>query len=302
MLKALLPLSDREPERRALERAELLLTSLDFFWKGANALPLYIVAPDAEMGDLSKTLRRFDKLEKVDMTVLAESDIDLRISKVNPDFGYAKQMLIKVALPSMASSVDFLTLDADVVACKYFDEDTFYVDGRIITAWDFPTLQQWWFESAKLIGVKIEDGFFDSKKFHVTPQILRSSICRSMTTHIENKWGINWVEYLMSQYNGNHPHIWTEYTLYYLFSRLSGDIKKYAVPDQIKPEQALHCAKQNLWGANSYEHWNPMRAIDGSDPGHFIVIQSILAHDISFDDVKERWVGALGSVRSVTGS
>lgn len=59
VLEAVLPISNREPVRRNLERAELLLRSLDFFWRGGSPLRLMIIMPDEEFELIYSTVVGF---------------------------------------------------------------------------------------------------------------------------------------------------------------------------------------------------------------------------------------------------
>jgi hypothetical protein len=100
----------------------------------------------------------------------------------------------------------------------------------------------------------------------------------------------------MARYTGDHPHIWTEYTLFYLYALKTGQLQKlYIPPTEIPPERALHCTKQNIWGAKNYPTWSPERALS-TDPGHFMVLQSIAARDVNFDILAERWIKAARDV------
>jgi hypothetical protein len=187
-----------------------------------------------------------------------------------------------------------LVLDSDCVACKPFDEGTFFVDGRIITQWAPPSLGEWWVESASILGYELGDDFFNSDKIHVTPQILNKEICEGLKNYLSSERfsGGNWIDGLMERYTGNHPYIWTEYTLYYLNAAKTGLLREHYIrPTEVPPEKALHCASQNIWGVNDYAGWSLQRALC-VDPGHFMVLQSIAAHVVDFDILSERWRSA----------
>ncbi len=141
-------------------------------------------------------------------------------------------MLIKLAELSFNKNDSFLALDSDCVACKPFDENTFLIADHIITQWAPPSLMQWWIVSASVLGYDLGSGFSNGDKIHVTPQILHKQICEDLKAFLSEKRfdGENWIDGLMARYTGDHPHIWTEYTLYYLYALRTGSLEKYYVP------------------------------------------------------------------------
>jgi hypothetical protein len=288
--EAVLPISDKSVERRNVDRTILLLKSLSYFWRGAEQLEIRIIVPDDELDSIRDRLGSHYG-DSLSITYKTETEVSPNISKIDSKFGYAKQMLIKLAESKSNKFDNYLVLDSDCVACKPFDENTFFVDGRIVTQWAPPSLGEWWIESASILGFELGQGFSNGDKIHVTPQILNKEICEGLKGYlsIARFLGVNWIDGLMKRYTGNHPHIWTEYTLYYLYAARTGRLEKlYVPPTEIPPERALHCASQNIWSAANYPNWSPERALSG-DPGHFMVLQSISAHDVNFDVLAERW-------------
>lgn len=299
LCEAVLPISDKSVERRNVDRAILLLKSLSYFWRGSEQLQLRIVVPDDELNAISDRLGS-QYGESLLISYKTESDVSPNISKIDSKFGYAKQMLIKLAESKSNKMENYLVLDSDCVACKIFDENTFFVDGRIVTQWAPPSLGEWWIQSASVLGFELGQDFSNGDKIHVTPQILNKEICESLKSYltVPRFLGGNWIDGLIQRYTGNHPHIWTEYTLYYLYAAKTGRLQKYYVPPtEIPPERALHCASQNIWGVENYRNWSPERALS-ADPGHFMVLQSISAHDVNFDVLAERWRRAAREVFS----
>jgi hypothetical protein len=291
--EAVLPITNNNVERRNVERASLLLKSLSYFWNGSTPLTLRIVVPDAELADVRGRLGA-DHGPKLSVVYIRESNLDPKIANIGGDLGYAKQMLIKLAHAGCAVEDNYLVLDSDCVACKPFDERTFWHEGRVVTQWAAPTLGEWWVESAGVLGWELDSGFFNEVKMHVTPQVLNRGIVAGLTDYLTRQRfaGKHWIDGLMERYTGDHPRIWTEYTLYHLYAARTDLLYKVYTPNkEIPPERALHCAAQNIWGPADLAHWSPERALS-VDPGHFMVLQSITAESVDFARIRDRWLAA----------
>ncbi|MDR3448694.1 MAG: DUF6492 family protein [Negativicutes bacterium] len=294
--EVVMPVSIRAPERRDVERAVLSLKSLSYFWQGSTSLSVRIIAPDDELAAVKNSIGD-DYGEKLSVNYISETDFCPEIARIDRKFGYAKQMLIKLAAFDGNKGDYFLTLDTDIVACKPFDENTFFTDGRAVSALEYCTLPEWWTISASVLGWPIEENFFNNPVMYVTPQLLNTQILRELAEFLSSSRfeGKNWVEGLMERYTGQTPNIWTEYTLYYLFAfKMDLLNKHYLTMDESSADMALHCAKQHVWWDDSYLRWNPERALH-DDPGHFMVMNSMTAHVIPFEEMRDRWLQAVSA-------
>ena len=123
----------------------------------------------------------------------------------------------------------------------------------------------------------------------VTPQIFCRKVLEPMLQEVAHRLGSSWMMGLIAEYSGEHPNIWTEYTLYDLYAETCGVRERYHIGPDASPNPPLHCMKQSIWGARRFETWEPGRALDGVDPGYFLVLQSITANQLDFNLVRERW-------------
>jgi Family of unknown function (DUF6492) len=289
MLEAVIPVSNKVEARRNLDRLDMLLKSFAFFWRGEDKFILNIVVPDDEYKNFSIWLRQHDILSGLKIHLISESQISTVLGSIKPAFGVLKQMLIKLSVFSFIKADYCLLLDSDIVACKPFSACDLIIDGRALTEWLRPTLHQWWFESARILGHEIPEGGLRQPRIFVTPQIFCRNLLEPMLQDVAHRLGTSWMMGLIAEYSGQHPNIWTEYTLYDLYAEGHGLRESYHVGPDESSNPPLHCMKQSIWGAHSFETWEPGRALDGADPGYFLVLQSITASQLDFDVVRQRW-------------
>jgi hypothetical protein len=293
-IEAVMPISDREPVRRNLERAELLLESFNLFWRGRQPLKLHIVCPDSETASIADRLDSHRAFPNLALNYLSESQINPELGKAAPGVGTAKQMLIKLAAPSFVKTPFYLTLDTDILACRPFQAGDLFWQGKALTEWETPTLHEWWYESAKVLRMELTPKDLQFPRLYVTPLVLSCEIVRRLTSHIETIYQRPWIDALLSVYTGNHPHIWTEYTLYDLFARRERLLPLFhRMQPPFTRRHRLHCKPQCVWMPEQHHAWQPLRALSQADSGLFIVVQSITAHDYDFSLSRDRWCAAL---------
>lgn len=292
-ISAVLPLSDRVKVRRNIDRAQLLLGSLDYFWRGEDRFSVYIVVPDKELDEIQSNLKVPDS--RISINYLTESDVSPLIAAAPQNYGIAKHMLIKLSSNRFTDSEYNLILDSDVVACKPFSEANLVVDQRAIAFLWSQQPQGWWNGSEKVLGYPIDGYRSVTQRIFVTPQILSSFILDQLQENIQRKSGSNWVEHLISAFDPTSKVFWTEYTLYDLFARTEGMFESYHVDDTMAL-QRLHCMAQSLWVPDNLKKWEPKKAFDGTSVGLFVVLQSIMAHNIDFDVVRDQVIESARSV------
>ena len=294
MLEAVLPISNREPARRNLDRAGLLLKSLEFFWTGPGPFVIHVVVPDAELSAIANALLNFGLNGSLKIHLMSESEVSPLIGTAAGNVGYAKQMLIKLSAYKIVHAPFCIIFDTDILCCRPFGQGTFLTGEKAASDWVAPTLWEWWFESAKILKINLSNDELKRPRLGVTPQILSTDILELLAARLTNLFGGNWIQGLIERYSGDHPNIWTEYTLYDLFATEARILDRFhLLPDEIDAQRMLQCRKYNVWSPEDYKNWNPTDALSDDSVGHFMVMQSIIARDVDFDDVKNRWVYAL---------
>lgn len=295
MLEAVVPISGREAARRHLDRLSLLIRSFGLFWRGEQPLRLHVVVPDDEYVLISVFLERFKAFPSLDINLLSETQVSPALTNAphRTSIGVMKQMLIKLAAFNFVKADYCLMLDSDIVACRPFSAREMIVNGRILTEWRQQVQIGWWRKSARMLGYELTADSFSRPRIFVTPQILARPILEGLHAFLEARHGASWMTPLIDAYTGLHPNIWTEYALYDLFAAAHGIRETYHLGPDEMPNGSLHCLKQSLWQTQSYAEWEPGRALEGKDPGYFLVLQSILCSSIEFEDMRARWQAEL---------
>lgn len=293
MFEIVLPISIREEIRRNLDRLSLLLKSLSFFWTEEQKIIINIIVPDLEFEKVFEYVEKIDNIKNLNVRIRPESDVSSKISNIPSDLGVMKQMLLKLASFDFVEEDYVLLLDSDVVVCKPFNRSSLIKNGRALTEWLTPTSHGWWNESARVLGYNITPENLSMPRIFVTPQILSKKILVDMLNYLENIFKKDWISVLTSEYSGITSDIWTEYTLYDLFSEKNNLRHVYHLDENEYPAERLHSLEQSLWNAEQFFEWKPELALNGQNPGYFLVLQSITASVLNFDLVQDKWNNTL---------
>ena len=118
--------------------------------------------------------------------------------------------------------------------------------------------------SAKLLGINSK--FLESIDYNigVTPQILSVEIVKELCSFLEQPYlgEKKWYDILWENPIQIFPKmIWTEYTLYYLFSIRSGLLDKYHTCKKNCISDYYHC----VWQTDESFEWNPKKSINSNN-------------------------------------
>ena len=273
----------------------MLLESFDYFWRGPEPLPIHIIVPDDELVEIRSVLTENTDTPHISINIVTDGFVSPLLNSVHHVSGTAKQMIIKLAAFKFVSTPFYLTLDSDIVACKPFQERDLFLGQKALTEWAIPTLMPWWQQSAALLDLPSDpQSIARGPRLFVTPQVMSCEISRKLTEHLDKLLSKEWVAALIEKYTGNHPHIWTEYTLYDLFATEYDLLSKYYwLPEEMPSTWRLHVPGQSIWYADQFDSWNPELALLPGIAGFFAVLQSITAHNLDFDRVQRRWLKAV---------
>lgn len=299
-LSIILPISDREKSRRNIDRANLLIQSLLFFWREDQKIDFHVICPDSELDAIKSEFLYLQDNTCFDLHFRDESSIHPSISNAPPGYGIAKHMLIKLAAANFVFTEFYLIFDTDIVPCKFMNTDAFIKDGRALTEYfSYPGGYPWYMNSAKALHIDEETVDLSIPRLFVTPEILSSTIVKSLQNKLGSiESGKDWVDYLIGIFDYRDNHYWTEYTLYDLHGSSLGLFEKFHLP--ASSEAPLHCMDQGIWKVEDVQSWDPLKAFDGRSPGYFMVLQSITADVVNFDDIKTRVEEALITVHNTS--
>lgn len=291
LLSAILPMSDRVAERLNIERAYLLLSSLQTFWEDERPLDIFVVMPDDEQEAIETALAPFNQQPNLNIFFLNETAVSPSIANAPKGYGIAKHMLIKLAAKRFVNSKFYLILDSDVVACKLISTDKLVPNGKALTYYYPPGPPDWWHGSEKILNLPADSFISGKNRMFVTPEILSCDITSKLQAELEISFGCDWIAGLIERFDPSSPEFWTEYTLYDLFAVQHDLFDSYHVTET-EVATPLHCMEQSLWVAQHLESWAPVKAFNGQSVGYFLVLQSIMAHDIDFESMRSRVIAA----------
>lgn len=303
-MDAVLPLTTRD-----LERFSILWASLERYVSGLSTL--WIVVPDSQHTALSAALPRNGSLG---CTVRVESELDfLPTLRAFPKTGgWYRQMLLKLQASMRVGSEFYLTLDADVVACRSVDLEALCASGKAPCHVDHADLHPKWYRAAAdILGAKLPRSAISHG---VTPALLHAPTVQSMLGVLSRRWergeygtGLRGLKQrlgkLQAWFYGSKPasdgdlagwcaylccsRPWAEYALYFSYLEQSGQFGRHFA----EGAEGLYSVSGSVWHTESFAEWDPAPLFAGSGAPYFAVIQSNAFLPVG--DVKERLRGYL---------
>lgn len=303
-MDAVLPLTSRD-----LERFELLWASLDRFVTGLDTL--WVVVPAQQQSHLRQALPTTGNNGCV---VRVESELEFlpTLCAFPKTGGWYRQMLLKLQAAQHVNSTYYLTLDADVIACRAVDLETLCTDDRAPCHVDHRDLHPKWYRAAAdILGVPLPRTAISHS---VTPTLLHAPSVRSMLELLGKRWdsgsygsGLRGVKQRFGKArawrygarNSNAAALeswcaylccsrpWAEYALYYSYLEQSGQFARYFH----ETSEGLYSVAGSVWHAEAFASWDPAPLFSGAGAPYFAVVQSNAS--IAVSDVKERLRGHL---------
>lgn len=284
MLDAILPLTVRD-----LRRAEILARSLQLNFHGLGAL--WIVTPPSDRAAIESQLSRLGFPGRPH--VVAETELVPELGWGPLIRGWYRQQLVKLAIAERVATVNYLTLDADVVCVRKVTPDDLTPSGRgLCHVLAERSHRDWYLGSADVLGLPPPGA---GRLHNVTPAVLHREAVMELQQHLasraargEYRTGLRalrqravvaaarvggsspadqWRAYLI----GGTP--WTEYALYYTWLESSGRLDRY----HTRSSQCLYSIDGSVWRARRqpFADWKPAPLFEGQGPPYFAVVQSV---------------------------
>ena len=243
-----------------LDRARMLVYSLGHWWRGGEPLKLHIVTQRESVAKVRDSLRA----DGVQIDLFAEGDLLPYLDDYPQRSGF-KQQLIKIGAHRIVTEPYFLTLDADIICCKPFDETSFLIDGKGIIDWE-PRVHLWWPNSADWLRTVPN---LDAPGMSVTPEYLSKEICAGLEGHLLALNGEEgWFRMLGAD------KIWSEYSLYNLYAEKQKILSDFHHDAEWSALRAMGLrAQYNVWD-RQYESEDITRNFEKNARGTFMVFQS----------------------------
>lgn len=284
MLEAILTLKiSGDYQTHDLERARILIDSLDRFWIGREKLRLTIIARDEDVGQISAEL----SATRIDIIVIKETTLLPCLLSMPSVKGWFKQQALKLAAHRLLTAPFCLVLDSDLICAQPFSGETFVVDGKALTDWTSRLARPaWWQGSARTLQLPAD---LDSPGISITPEILSKTICQRLEERIVSLYKQDCWTYLLQNLG------WTEYTLYTLFAIDADmiDTFHHSAHWMRVNKKSLRAkpAKLDCWMPADFENWTPEMAFQPGQTGFFMVCQSNMLVDPA--RVRQKLVGLL---------
>lgn len=298
-MDAVLPLTSRD-----VERFEILWSSLERFVTGLDTL--WIVVPEHQHEQLRA---RLPTKHRLGGRVRLESELDFlpTLRAFPKTHGWYRQMLLKLQAARRVQSQYYLTLDADVVACRAVDLDQLCSGGKAPCHVDHQDLHPKWYEAAAdVLGSPLPRR---NVSHGVTPAILHAPSVQSLLETVATRWrqgaycgglrglkqrfgkALVWlkraqVDPAIAYLCWSRP--WAEYALYFSYLELTDQFTGHFE----EVTEGIYGVEGSVWHADSFSAWDPSPQFAGSGPPYFMVVQSNAS--IPVEQIKARLYPLLG--------
>jgi hypothetical protein len=251
-------------QRHDFARARLLVHSLEHFWAASDPLALHIIAHDRDADIIAEMIRS----EKLRIQVLPETAVLPCLAALPNVFGWLKQQALKIAAHRIVKGAFYLTLDADVICTKPFDDGSLIVGDRALTDWEPRAMHAaWWTGSADFLQQDCDTGRLG---LAVTPAILATGVARALEARLHHLHGDAAYTRLLTA-----KHRWSEYSLYCLFAEGAGLMQQnHLTAAWMNEHNRSLRGPDNCWLHSQFATWNPARSFGAASPGYFVVCQS----------------------------
>jgi hypothetical protein len=268
-MDAVLPLRlSGDYQDQDLDRARILLHSLDHFWDDPAPLRVIVLAPIADVAAIRAALRP----RRLQLAVVREEVLLPALPGLAQVRGWFRQMALKLAAHALVPGAFFLTLDADLICTRPISRERLFPEGLALTDWEPRDRHRpWWDGSADALRLRDWPGQrLALPGLSVTPALLSTRILRGLEAALHPAGGAAaWTALLHRQ------GLWSEYSLYTLFAEDAGLLRAcHHGPDWMRAHRRSLRAGENVWFARQMQDWAPARAFAPDAGGFFMVCQS----------------------------
>jgi Family of unknown function (DUF6492) len=298
-MDAVLPLTLRD-----VDRFSILWASLQRFVTGLETL--WIVVPAHQHAEIQQLL---PAAGSGGIRVRVESELDfLPTLRAFPKAkGWYRQMLIKLRAAERVGSPFYLTLDADVLACRQVDLDALCQEGRAPVHIDPLDLHPKWYRAAAdILGAPLPRTGISHA---VTPALLHAPSVQGLLALLSERWtsgsygsGLRGLkqragklQVMLQRLQGSDSadvagwcaylccsRPWAEYALYFSHLEVTGQLTTHFR----EVTEGLYSVDGSVWHAASFADWDPTPLFQGEGAPYFAVVQSNAF--IAVNDVKAR--------------
>ena len=266
MLSAILPIKISEEHcGEDLARSNLLLKSLSYFWKGRRPFEIDVICRPQEIDFVRANHTKFFNLI---VRYHNELDVVPELTRYPDVNGWRKQQVIKLAASKIVNTDHYLIFDSDIVCVQEFNETSFIDEGRSQIQWEpFEIHREWWEASREILRSSLPHGIYG---MGVSPNIFSRAISSKLFDYLETTYDQSACSYLLY----NSKKMWTEYSLYYLFSLTENLFERHHISLENSVNLRKLHSKHSFWRASQYENWRQSIPFGIKADGCFMICQS----------------------------
>jgi hypothetical protein len=251
-----------------LDRARILLHSLEHAWADPTPLRIIVIAPEQDV----EAIRAALVPRRLRLVVVRETLLLPALPSLPEVEGWYRQMALKLAAHVLVRGPFYLTLDADLVAVQPISPSLLLPEGRALTQWERRDIHAaWWEGSAAALGMAEWRGpAKNTPGLSVTPALLSTRIAAALQAALHAPGGAEaWMTLL------RRPGLWSEYSLYTLLAEREGLLEAHH-HDSAWMRAHPHAlrSRENIWFPEQVEAWNPAPAFAPRAAGLFMICQS----------------------------
>ena len=287
-----------------LARAAILLDSMVKHVPREQIAELLVVTRPQDVNEVRHRLEAYRK--RLRLRVVNEDalcpDLSANPQTLNmwpePNLGWHRQQILKLASSSSVHSPFYMTLDSDVIFTKRFHANEFLRGGRSLVGMELRADYERLYEdsfAAKEAGLKEyrysgTERFLKLKRkypgtwYSETPVILSTALVSELLGHLEATSGRPWQQVLLGNLG------WTEYTLYFTYAEATGSLRTFHEVGDC--DSVTNFSHSLFWGPDAYRDrrtlgaWAVDQVFSPASRGCCVVVQSHVGYDI--DDIRRR--------------
>ncbi len=275
------------PNEGSILRTSFLLRSFIKYFRQTDLCEFLIVCPSRDVSAIDALLKSLTADPR--FKLLPEGDL-VSESKVGQLNGWVNQQLLKLAVAHRIRSSHYVTLDSDILCVKPFGYTDLLSDGKAIanteTVEDYRRIYTEIFclkeesiktaryqKAAELLGYKRPKSL-SSMFFGETPCVLHARSVIKLTEYLEERFKKSWIQTL------GDSHGWTEYSLYFQFMEMTGQLRATYVlggcDEVLDLERSVWQDSRHYRYPRSYDAKHFLTNPPGKERGLFVAIQSWL--------------------------
>lgn len=287
-----------------LARATILLNSMVAYVPREQIAELLILTRPQDVDEVRHRLGVYTK--RLGLLVMSEEVLSPGLGAnpqtlnmwPQPNLGWHRQQILKLASCRSVHSPFYMTLDSDVIFTRRFHASQFLRGGRSLVGRELRADYERLYEdgfAAHEAGLKEyrysgAERFLKLKRkypgswYSETPVILSTALVSELLGHLEATNGRPWQEVLLGDL------AWTEYTLYFTYAEATGSLQKFHEVGDCN--SVMNFSHSLWWGPDAYRDrrtlgaWAVDQVFSPASRGCCVVVQSHVGYDI--DDIRRR--------------